>query len=126
MSEEKDIWESSEANKRLEELHDALRQVLDPDDYGWINRSTEVVIDDLIMAGVGMVSEVAEEIFAEIESLIKYFELPNGCALMSLVSLAELKKKYTGKGINVPAIEAVEGKKKIFPRWEYKESEDTE
>lgn len=38
--------------KQLTELHDNLRQILDPDDYGWVQRPTEVVIDDLIMAGV--------------------------------------------------------------------------
>lgn len=126
MSEEKDIWESSEANKRLEELHDDLRQILDPDDYGWINRSTEVVIDDLITAGVGMVPEVAEEIFAEIDNINAhgdgYYEYWKDW----LAKLAELKKKYTGNGINFPTLEAVEGKKKIIPRWEYKENEDTE
>lgn len=38
--------------KQLAELHDNLRQILDPDDYGWVHSPTEVVIDDLIMAGV--------------------------------------------------------------------------
>lgn len=44
-------------------------------------------------------------------------------ANLMLYELAELKKKYSGEDINVPIIEAVEGKKKIIPRWEYKESE---
>ena len=43
-----------EADKQIEKLHDELREIIDPDDYGWINKSTEVVIDDLIMAGVGV------------------------------------------------------------------------
>ena len=41
-------------DKQIDKLHDDLRDILDPDDCGWINKSTEVVIDDLIMAGVSV------------------------------------------------------------------------
>lgn len=41
-------------DKQIEKLHDDLREIIDPEDCGWINRSTEVVIDDLIMGGVGI------------------------------------------------------------------------
>ena len=41
-------------DKQIEKLHDELREIIDPDDCGWINRSTEVVIDDLIMGGVSI------------------------------------------------------------------------
>ena len=39
-------------DKQIDKLHDALREIIDPEGFGWINRSTEVVIDDLIMGGV--------------------------------------------------------------------------
>ena len=39
-------------DKQIEKLHDELKEILDPEGFGWINRSTEVVIDDLIMGGV--------------------------------------------------------------------------
>ena len=44
-------------DKQIDKLHDALREILDPEGYGWINKSTEVVIDDLIMAGVSIGAE---------------------------------------------------------------------
>lgn len=54
--------------QQLTELHDNLREILDPDDCGWISRATEVVIDDLIMGGVVMVD--AEWVVSE-----------NGCVI---------------------------------------------
>lgn len=42
--------------------------------------------------------EVAREIFKEIDESTKYFHIPNGCAVISLEKLDELKKKYTEVG----------------------------
>ena len=39
--------------------------------------------------------EVASEIFAEIEQLVGFCPIENQCAIVSLVEIAELKKKYT-------------------------------
>lgn len=47
-------------DKQIEKLHDDLREIIDPEGYGWINKSTEVVIDDLIMGGVE-ISEKCEK-----------------------------------------------------------------
>lgn len=42
--------------------------------------------------------EVAREILKEIDESTKYFRIPNGCAVISLEKLDELKKKYTEVG----------------------------
>lgn len=56
-----DIWESSAISKQIEELHDALKEVLDPDDFGWINCSTEVVIDDVVRVCVARLEKLTAE-----------------------------------------------------------------
>jgi hypothetical protein len=40
-------------------------------------------------------SNVAREIFEEIEQVVGLFPIKNQCAIVSLVEIAELKKKYT-------------------------------
>lgn len=40
-------------------------------------------------------ADVASEIFAEIEQLVGFCPIENQCAIVSLVEIAELKKKYT-------------------------------
>ena len=49
----------------------------------------------LYNAGYRKASEVAEEIFAEIEKVAEIGRIMNACAIVSLDELAELKKKYT-------------------------------
>jgi hypothetical protein len=39
--------------------------------------------------------KAAEEIFAEIDTMIFGSIIPNDCAIISIAKLAELKKKYT-------------------------------
>lgn len=46
--------EELSTDKQIDKLHDALSEIIDPEGYGWINKSTEVVIDDLIMGGVSI------------------------------------------------------------------------
>lgn len=45
--------------KEIHELTAKLREILDPEGEGWINCSTDVVIDDLIMGGVAVVVRCA-------------------------------------------------------------------
>ena len=46
-------------------------------------------------ADVAPKSEVAREIFEEIDTMIFGTIIPNDCAIISIAKLAELKKKYT-------------------------------
>lgn len=54
-------------------------------------RHLEVMIEEYRRAGV----DVARAIFKEIDESTKYFHIPNGCAIISLKKLDELKKAYT-------------------------------
>ena len=49
----------------------------------------------LYNAGYRKASDVAEEIFEEIEKVTEIGRIMNACAIVSLDELAELKKKYT-------------------------------
>jgi hypothetical protein len=52
-----------------------------------------------VNAGYRKASDVAREIFEEIEKWASVFPIENNCAIVSLDLLAELKKKYTeGEG----------------------------
>lgn len=66
----------------------------DGNDYKTCGISVETA-RALSEAGYRRSPDVAREIFAEIERMTAYFTAPNGCALVSLSSLEELKKKYT-------------------------------
>ena len=51
--------------------------------------------ESLYNAGYRKASEVAREIFEEIEKVTEIGRIMNACAIVSLDELAELKKKYT-------------------------------
>jgi hypothetical protein len=52
----------------------------------------------LYNAGYRKSTDVAEEIFAEIEKETEIGRIMNACAIVSLDAIAELKKKYTEEG----------------------------
>ena len=54
--------------------------------------------ETLYEKGYRKASDVAEEIFAEIEKVAEVGRIMNACAIISLDELAELKKKYTEEG----------------------------
>jgi hypothetical protein len=63
------------------------------DTYG--NRCFKMrLIDTTPTADVAPRAEVAREIFEEIDRMIFGHIIPNDCAIISLVKLAELKNKY--------------------------------
>lgn len=81
---------------------DALEKKLFPmgmvDDgrYALPAKAVKVAIDRLPTADV-VPRTVIAEIFEEIDASTKYFHIPDGCAIVSLKKIAELKEKYLGE-----------------------------
>lgn len=86
----KDFFAMKARVEELEKEIERLKHILNcyALQYGTV-RDQQEVID-------GAKQEVVREIFAELRDLTKYFKVPNGCALISLNTLAELEKKYMG------------------------------
>ena len=62
------------------------------------NCYSEADEDCLVKMLRGLASDVAREIFEEIETMIFGTIIPNDCAIISTAKLAELKKKYESEG----------------------------
>ena len=65
------------------------------DDYNQLDDVEHFCDKYLATADVAPKSEVAREIFEEIDTMIFGAIIPNDCAIISIAKLAELKKKYT-------------------------------
>ena len=78
---------------------DEMAKIID-DNHGFIVSSVETA-EALYNAGYRKASDLAEEIFAEIEKVAEVGRIMNACAIVSLDELDEIKKKYIGKDTNV-------------------------
>lgn len=70
-----------------------ITDVLDKCTYD--NKLTDEMALMLYNAGYRKSTDLAEEIFAEIEKETEIGRIMNACAIVSLDALSELKKKYT-------------------------------
>lgn len=84
-----------EKEKQIEEMAKTIyEQDLSYDTY--YQTHCERLATDLYNAGYRKSTDLAEEIFAEIEEMVITEKSNDGCALyLDKVELAELKKKYT-------------------------------